>query len=236
MKKFASFISNSRKKQRAFLANEAGFSLLEMALVLAILGVLGGLTLPLLTTKLDHKKAALTHDHQDAVLLSLAGFLLKNARLPCPAKNKEEGLEQPHCLSASEAIGYIPFKTLGLPASYAQDGFRHSMIYAVEPKLTATDRLEGDQSYCTLKGSTLTLSSEAHFPLMERPRDFVAVVLASVEASQTPSHFLNSNHLVFTTPRPSSHREEKKMLLKWVSRDNLLALYGRAPCKPASLR
>lgn len=91
---------------------QRGYSLVELAIVLAIMGVVGVViwSLPLLLRPVaqgDFVASELQMAEQ-----SLAGFVLNNNRLPCP-DTVGDGLE--HC--NANFIGSLPFKTLGYAPS-----------------------------------------------------------------------------------------------------------------------
>jgi len=64
---------------------QRGFSLVEMAMVLVIIGLLlGGLLMPL-TAQIDQQKIGETRKSLAEIKEALAGFAIVNGRLPCPA-------------------------------------------------------------------------------------------------------------------------------------------------------
>lgn len=124
------------------LAGDEGFSLLELSIVLIILGILGGLSLPLLTAQIQRAALVKTRAHQEYVLSAIAAYVEKNKRFPCTALPQslgvEYGISQLHC-RGQRAKGIIPFKTLGISEIYSQDGFKRLMTYVVEPEFTKVD-------------------------------------------------------------------------------------------------
>lgn len=98
---------------------ERGFTLLEMAVVLVIVGLmLGGLLVPL-STQMDQKNYSETKQDLTEIRNALLGFAILYGRLPCPTTttdpaNAAYGIEDASCSSASTAEGYLPWKTLGV--------------------------------------------------------------------------------------------------------------------------
>jgi len=93
-----------------------GFTLVEMAIVLVIIGLmLGGLLMPL-STQMDQRKISETQKVLDEISQALIGFTIVNGRLPCPATAASAGIESPPgggvCASPD---GFLPAATLGLP-------------------------------------------------------------------------------------------------------------------------
>ena len=91
----------------------AGFTLIELAIVLVVLGLLlGGLLMPL-ATQVDIVRIKKTNDSLDKVQEALLGFAIINGnRLPCP-DNSGDGLEDNPCPSPM-VEGDLPWRTLGV--------------------------------------------------------------------------------------------------------------------------
>ncbi len=97
--------------------DEKGFSLLELAVVLVIIGILTSATVfffqqndevPLLQTQVDNASLR-------ALENTLDGFIYANGRLPCPDTNGD-GLENGGGLiNCAADVGTLPHRTLGLP-------------------------------------------------------------------------------------------------------------------------
>lgn len=100
-----------------------GFSLLEMAVVLVIIGLLlGGLLMPLsaqMEQNNRNKTKLLLEDIKEAIL----GFAVANDRLPCPAIPASAGVEAPVGGGACTAqFGFVPLVTLGMAGDSNADG------------------------------------------------------------------------------------------------------------------
>lgn len=87
-----------------------GFTLIEMAIVVLILGLLlGSILIPLSTQILNERIKSTTkniHRIQDAII----GFAVINKRLPCPDTNGS-GTENTPCTNSE---GNVPWQTLGV--------------------------------------------------------------------------------------------------------------------------
>ncbi|BCM23843.1 prepilin-type N-terminal cleavage/methylation domain-containing protein [Methyloradius palustris] len=114
-----------------------GFTLVEMAVVLVIVGLLlGGVFVPL-TAQLDQRNATQTQKTLTEIKESLLGYTAINGRLPCPADNTSAGLENP--LGGGACVtpyaGFVPGVTLGITPTdtqgFAIDGWGNRIHYAV---------------------------------------------------------------------------------------------------------
>lgn len=110
------------------LKNNAGFTLVEISIVLIIFGlIIGGLLGPV-KIQLDNLKLKETKQTIETTKEALIGFAIRNGRLPCPDTNNngQENLSGSTCPRAS---GLVPWVTLGVnqldawhqPLSYRVD-------------------------------------------------------------------------------------------------------------------
>jgi prepilin-type N-terminal cleavage/methylation domain-containing protein len=98
-----------------------GFSLVEMAVVLAIVGLLMAGLLPMLSGQQERAQRNETKQQLEDIRQALIGFAVINGRLPCPADptvtdptSANYGVEKATCSSAPTEEGYLPWKTLGV--------------------------------------------------------------------------------------------------------------------------
>ena len=117
--------------------NSRGFTLVEMAIVLLIVGLLlGGLLMPL-SSQVEQKRISETEKYLDQVKDALLGFAAANGRLPCPATAASNGLESPvgGGVCTNPYNGFLPAVTLGLSpvnaAGLAIDAWSTPIHYAV---------------------------------------------------------------------------------------------------------
>ncbi|SMB24238.1 General secretion pathway protein H [Sterolibacterium denitrificans] len=96
---------------------QRGFSLIEMAIVLLVVGLLLGSGLGLLGAQLDLQRTRASQKILEDARESLIGFAMANGRLPCPASPVSQGIESPEgggvCTHPYD--GLLPGVTLGLP-------------------------------------------------------------------------------------------------------------------------
>ena len=111
-----------------------GFTLLEMAVVMIIIGLLlGGMLVPL-TAQMDQRNIADTQKALSDIREALIGFTLANGRLPCPADptiatgSAGAGVERATCTTAANSTGVVPWATLGVNET---DAWGHRYTYRV---------------------------------------------------------------------------------------------------------
>ncbi|MDP1537274.1 MAG: type II secretion system protein [Burkholderiales bacterium] len=97
---------------------EAGFSLIELAVVMFIIVLLLGSILVPLTTQVEQRKVTETQKSLEQIREALLGFAVLYGRLPCPDTDTNPaaagyGEEESAC-AAPTAEGYLPWKTLGV--------------------------------------------------------------------------------------------------------------------------
>jgi type II secretory pathway pseudopilin PulG len=102
-----------------FPERAAGFTLVELALVIFILALLLSSLLVPLGTQVDQSNISATQKSLDDVKEALIGFALANGRLPCPADptistgQLNAGVERATCTGAN-VNGVLPWTTLGV--------------------------------------------------------------------------------------------------------------------------
>lgn len=133
------------------MKKHCGFTLVEMAIVLALIGLILGTTLTLLSAQQDQRRIEETKERLEEAREALIGFAIANGRLPCPATSTSNGEEAPlggggasGCTVTYEN-GFLPAVTLGLSNvddhGYLQDAWHISanrIRYAVTKAHTNT--------------------------------------------------------------------------------------------------
>lgn len=122
-----------------------GFSLIEMAVVLMIVGLLlGGMLVPL-SAQIDQRNVSDTQKTLSEIKQALIGYAITYGRLPCPASSTSNGTESfafggvasnGNCLNfPSFYNGFVPAATLGLTPldsqGYVIDAWGYRIHYAV---------------------------------------------------------------------------------------------------------
>lgn len=110
-----------------------GFSLVEVAVVLVIVGLLVGGLLSPLSEQRERARLAQSTSERDDIMEALIGFAVSQGRLPCPATHQSNGREAgdtvpplppTRCLNGGTAFqhGFVPAVTLGLNGEFNGDG------------------------------------------------------------------------------------------------------------------
>jgi prepilin-type N-terminal cleavage/methylation domain-containing protein len=113
-----------------------GFSLVELAVVVAIFGLLLSIMVIPLGTQIDQQRIAETERQLGAVHEALLGFAIANGRLPCPANGTVAtgtagaGTENKPGAACAAAEGVLPWATLGVPEL---DAWGWRLTYRVTP-------------------------------------------------------------------------------------------------------
>lgn len=182
----------------------SGFSLIEVAIALTVIGIVASFAMPTFLKYRLHGQFEVTRQRQEAILYSLASYLLVSREVPCPADPestaKTFGVARLMCTApANKLVGIVPFRTLGLPEVTAKDGFGRYFTYAIDREVRNEDfdfetRQYKDafsEHYCTRKGGIgrdrlivknghgVSVFAQGHENYTESENDFVVVVLVS---------------------------------------------------------
>ncbi len=111
-----------------------GFTLIEMAVVLVIVGLLlGGLLVPL-ATQMETDRRKETAATLESIREALIGYAVINDRLPCPDTNTD-GIAEATCNSGANQrnVSGLPYATLGVSRT---DAWGNTWTYAVNGAYT----------------------------------------------------------------------------------------------------
>lgn len=108
-----------------------GFSLMEMAIVLTIVGILMAGLLPTLSGQIEQKRRSETIKQMNEIRDALFGFAIINGYLPCPTiitdpSNAAYGTAPATCAADPSAEGILPWRTLGVSETDAWGSPRES--------------------------------------------------------------------------------------------------------------
>lgn len=119
-------------------SRHSGFTLAEIAVVLAIIGIAMTMGLKMLTATLENSAYSETRAKQERIKLALVSFMRSNGRLPCPdTALPATGTEVvapvgASCnLTAAAGYGVVPWLTLQIPRDSVLDGWGNLFSYRV---------------------------------------------------------------------------------------------------------
>lgn len=168
-----------------------GFTLIEMAIVLVVVGLILSGGILAVGPILDNTKTSETQSRLDTIEKALLLYTIQNGCLPCPADGTVTtslGVAAPTGCGActvAAANGVVPWTTLGLSQNDATDGWSNRISYRVSATLAAsttamvrngttypagTLRVE-DADPNTTAGANSLLSSAAAYVLISHGKD-----------------------------------------------------------------
>jgi len=114
---------------------QTGFSLVEMAIVLVIVGVLLGGLLPTISSQIEQQHRTETRKQLDEIKEALIGYAIANGNFPCPAKSAADGAEDRNIGSGAcnQRPGFIPWSELGVAKL---DAWGRIIRYSATPAYT----------------------------------------------------------------------------------------------------
>ena len=139
---------------------ERGFTLVEIAIVVIIMGALFVFLMPLSSCILENQKREITRQKLKNIESAMANYVAINKRLPCPADgtiapgNANAGVEGARTggdCTNNQISGVVPWVTLGLTQADIQDGWYHLITYRAAFSLTRDNVL--DMSFCDTAGT-----------------------------------------------------------------------------------
>jgi prepilin-type N-terminal cleavage/methylation domain-containing protein len=174
--------------QRQRLKNQyrRGFTLLELAIVMAIIGVIVASGISLGLSRTEAARISSTEAKLDRIEEALGAYLVMNGFLPCPAVGSTAKTvatfgvaEAAGCASTTCTgggcgtdlkVGVVPVRTLNLSDDYMFDGWGRRITYAVHRKATLSraDFADTSAGIITIQNyaQTSNLSTDALLILM----------------------------------------------------------------------
>lgn len=200
-----------------------GFTLVELALVLAILALLGSSLLAPLASRIEARDRQLARDGLRDAIQALTGFALIHGRLPCASTaidpaSSGHGLED-SAPCAYTAEGQLPWRTLGLPAG---DAWAQPWRYRVDPRFA-----EGSINVATLPGGKLQIRAHDGSAITTSESQAVAIVYstgANRRADGLNAHY-SANAPSYQSGEAGADFDD---ILAWIGRPLLIARLAQA--------
>ena len=160
------------------ISKNAGFSLIEMAVVLVITGLILGTVIGAMNVQITGQRIKQTQERQQVIKEALINFVLQNSRLPCPALNTlpdtdvnagnescsptVNSIDVPSANSAY--FGAVPWKALGIPAESAKDAYGRRFTFVVTGGATSLgpatiSSMMGNLSFANENGAAINACS-----------------------------------------------------------------------------
>lgn len=114
----------------------SGFTLVELAIVIVLIGVAMTLGLKTITATIENSLYSETKSKQERIKMALVSYLRTNGILPCPdnsgAAVVATGLAAAACSpAAANGYGIVPWRTLGISRETVVDGWGNYFSYRV---------------------------------------------------------------------------------------------------------
>ena len=215
-----------------------GFVLLEVALAILIVGVLGTLGISGYRAVCEHRAYSVTEQRMERALAALAQYVKRTGCLPCPASIDSQGESVGQgAMGCPTSVGTLPYAVLGMSVREAQDGWQRPLTYAMDPALhPSTLDVQTHESmlgpFCEVQPDALSIAGTSVSVSMSHP----AVVLVSHgptgPTTQIPDKAQNAGvNGVFVDQSDDRGFDD---IVRFVSRDNLLAFYAQTSCPAVS--
>lgn len=145
--------------------SQKGFTIVEIAIVITIITIMASLGLTVSISRLNYAKFNQTEAKMEAIDKAIAGFVVTNGRLPCPANaslpvtDANFGIE--YCTGNHSAAvtlptgvenesgdntvigGAVPVITLNLPNDFTYDGWENRFTYVITRGMAGTSAAYG---------------------------------------------------------------------------------------------
>ncbi|MDX9885863.1 type II secretion system protein [Thauera sp.] len=219
---------------RRIHAHAAGFTLVELAMVLVILALLGGSLLVPLASRIEARDRQVALERLRDIQSALTGFAIIHGRLPCPSTETDPadpryGVEDAApCNFAVE--GRLPWRSLALPATdpwgstrlAPADGWAGYWRYRVDPAFTSAP-----VGAATAPTGNLQIRSHDGSRITTTDSQAVAIVY-----STGPNRQADGLNASYSAAAPSYQAGESTAdfddLLAWLGRPLLIARVAQA--------
>ena len=201
--------------------SSSGFLLLQAVFAICALSIISAIGISKMKALRSQKKHETIQQNYEIIRCSISSFLFRNNRLPKPSISIIDGNENSYISS-----GYLPYKSLGLPRTYATDNEGNAIYYTPHPELTR------DFSY-------ISDDLDKDVKLDENASFCHAITENQIRLIDSQNEIINGNFVIafVLSDKPVVNNEginEIKITgyTYWITRDLLLTKYLKLPpCK-----
>lgn len=200
----------------------AGFSLVELAIVLLIVALLLGGVLPTLSGQIDQQRRSDTRKQMDEISAALVGYAASQQppRLPCPAQPVlATGTASAGIADCTLTTGVVPWVTLGTSET---DAWGRRFTYSVSTAFTTSFTLTstGNLNVLSVTGGNNIATNVPAVIISHGPNGRGAYTPSGslIAASSDPDETNNSNGTPFVSHDPSPAFDD---LVVWLSPNTL---------------
>ncbi len=205
---------------RSAINNKKGFTLIEIAIILIILGIFVAFGVEMLGVLLKGNRLNETREAIKDAKHGLIGYAMKNHRLPCPDTYADSNYDGAEDCTYSPSSPYkntkLPYITIGIRG---KDPYLKQIYYDVNESLTTTS---DGYTFCTaLKtmtgGPQITQDGGSNYS------SAVAIVLSTSENLSLDSSINNTDTRNYESKGPTADFDD---IVEWVELNKLIAKMG----------
>lgn len=212
----------------------SGFVLLEVAFAILILGIVSTLGLTGYRAVCEHRAYSVTEQRLERAFYALAHYVKRTGSLPCPASPESQGVSVDQGgMGCFPNTGTLPYDALNMSERDTQDGWQRPIVYAMDPTLHPSQmELQNSPTlleiFCKAEAESLTITHNIGQPTSIHP----AVILISHGPTGPNVHNVSKAHNTGATSHFIDQSDDSTFddIVRFVSRDNLLAFYGQSGC------
>lgn len=213
--------------------SNAGISLLEISIAMMVMGIVGAVSMPLYLKHRAQQAHTVSDKRQEFILMALAQYALEYQTLPCPSPDRG-GQALLSCKTHGSWIGYLPFRTLGIPQEYELDGHHRPWTYAVWSAITGynpvappKDRM---QAFFTAHGDIMAFYDRSDQKIAP-DQDPIALLLVSHPPLESSVH----QYALIERPYQFQKKNQPPVQVFWITRRHLMRHYAGYSWHPPAL-